>query len=505
MFERVLVANRAEIGVRIIRSLRELDVTSVAIYSEKDDTNLHVRMADEAYQLQSESSGSAYLDIDAVLDVAERAQVEAIHPGYGFLSENAEFARACRKRGFTFIGPPADAIASMAEKTRARAKMEKAGVPVVPGSEDPLADASEGLEVAKQIGFPVLIKPALGGGGKGMTVVERESEFEQAFERAKRVAASAFGDDSVYLEKFIRNPKHVEIQILADSNGKTVHLFERDCSVQRRHQKIIEETPCARLDDQTRQQMGQVAVRAAEAVDYVNAGTVEFLLDDERNFYFLEMNTRLQVEHPVTEAVTGLDLVRWQVKIAAGEPFGYEQDELEQRGAAIECRIYAEDPEDDFRPCPGVIESLNGPSGPGIREDRGVYPGFEITPDFDPMISKLVAFGEDRDHARRRMIRALTEYELTGITSNLAFHRRVLADPDFASGDYTTQFVSSRDFEPNESDNLREQAELVAVFARHLDVLEAEEAADSGSSAAHSDANGSNWKRYGRFRRLGQF
>ena len=506
MFEKVLVANRGEIAVRVIRSLREMGIASVAVFSEADREALHVRLADEAYCVGPAASSESYLRIEKILDVVEESGAQAIHPGYGFLSENADFARACDEAGVVFIGPKPHAIEAMGEKTRARTLMEKAGVPLVPGTEDAIEDADEALEIAKDMGFPVLVKASAGGGGKGMRRVDRAEDFVSSFEGARREALSAFGNGDVFVEKYVVNPKHVEMQVLADGHGNVVHLFERDCSVQRRHQKIIEETPCPVLEDATREAMGEVAVKAAEAVDYVGAGTVEFLLDHEQNFYFLEMNTRLQVEHPITEMITGMDLVRWQVRIADGQELPFAQEDLSRRGHAIECRIYAEDPENNFMPAPGPISYLSGADGPGVREDSGVYSGATVPVHYDPMISKLVVWGEDREHALQRMRRALSEYTVSGIITNIAFHEEVLRHPEFVDGGYDTEFVprlmTDREKPATEYD---EVAELAAVLAAHR---RDEAIAEAGAGAADkkaSNGTGSGWKQYGRFRTLRRY
>ena len=506
MFDKVLVANRGEIAVRVMRSLGEMGIETVAVYSEADRQALHVRLADEAYCVGPASSNESYLRIDKILEVADKSGAQAIHPGYGFLSENAEFARACKQAGVVFIGPLAKSIDAMGEKTRARTLMKEAGVPLVPGTEDAIEDPQEALEVAREMGFPVLAKAAAGGGGKGMRRVDSEADFVAAFEGARREALSSFGNGDVYVEKYVVNPKHVEIQVLADTHGNVVHLFERDCSVQRRHQKIIEETPCPVLEESTRQAMGEVAVRAAEAVDYVGAGTVEFLLDHEQNFYFLEMNTRLQVEHPITEMITGLDLVRWQVRIADGQEFPFAQDELSRQGAAIECRIYAEDPENNFMPAPGPISYMSGADGPGVREDAGVYSGAVVPVHYDPMISKLVVWGEDRQHALQRMRRALAEYTVSGIITNIAFHEEVLEHPDFVEGTYDTEFVPDlmADRQRPEPQHA-EVAELAAVLAAHRRDEAIAEAGTGVGNGKAAKTTGSEWKNYGRYRRLGRY
>lgn len=506
MFKKVLIANRGEIAVRVMRSLREMGIATVAVYSEADRKALHVRMADEAYCVGPAPSAESYLRAEVILDVARKSGAEAIHPGYGFLSENADFARACEAAGITFIGPKPYAIEAMGEKTRARQLMEKAGVPLVPGTKDAVEDAAEALAIAEKMGFPVLVKASAGGGGKGMRRVDDPAEFVQSFEGARREALSAFGNGDVYVEKYVLNPRHVEIQVLADGHGNVVHLFERDCSVQRRHQKIIEETPCPVLKEETRQRMGQVACDAARAVDYIGAGTVEFLLDANGDFYFLEMNTRLQVEHPITEMITGLDLVRWQVHIAAGHPLDFEQSQVTRRGAAVECRIYAEDPENNFMPSPGPLHVLKTPSGPGVREDGGVYEGGEVTVHYDPMIAKLITWGEDRQHAIERMRRALSEYVVGGIATNIAFHREVLDHPDFVSGEYTTDFVP-RWLKEREKPAPRYvlDAELVAVLSAHRrDEALSQGAGVQGGAGAAKSGPGSRWKELGRMRALGR-
>jgi len=443
MFRKVLVANRGEIAVRIIRTLREMGIGAVAVFSDVDRDALHVRMADEAVPIGPAIVSESYLRVDRIIEAATQTGAEAIHPGYGFLSENVALARACDEQGITFIGPAADAIATMGSKIEARAKMIAAGVPVVPG--DLADDADAALAVADALGYPVMVKAALGGGGKGMRLVRHREDLRNAFERAGSEAAHAFGDGTVYLEKAILEPRHVEIQILADRHGHVVHLFERDCSIQRRHQKVVEEAPCPAVDDQLVARMGEVAVKAAEAVGYDSAGTVELLLDrNGSDFYFLEMNTRLQVEHPITEWITGIDLVREMVRIAAGEPLGYGQSDIHRRGAAIECRIYAEDVARGFMPSPGRIEALRVPSGPFVRDDSGVYQGSAVSSHYDPMISKLSVWAPTRPMALARMKRALGEYVVTGIETNLRFHELLLEHPDFQAGRYHTGFVEAQ-------------------------------------------------------------
>jgi acetyl-CoA carboxylase biotin carboxylase subunit len=441
MFKKILVANRGEIAVRVIRACREMGITTVAVYSDVDRAALHVRRAEEAYHIGAAAASESYLNISKIIETAKRCGADAIHPGYGFLSERAAFARACRERGIVFIGPTPESMELMGSKTRARQAMQKAGIPFVPGSAGGIATAEEASKIAGSIGYPVMIKAAAGGGGKGMRLVHAAAELKSAFESASSEALRSFGDGEVYIEKYIENPRHIEIQILADQHGNCVHLGERECSVQRRHQKVVEESPSPLVDEAMRQRMGEVAVRVGKAAGYVNAGTVEFLADNQRNFFFLEMNTRLQVEHPVTELVYGLDLVQLQIRIAAGEKLPLTQEDVRPRGHAIECRVYAEDPENNFFPSPGKITRLMVPSGPGIRDDSGVYEGWTVPLDYDPMLSKLIAFGATREQARTRLLRALNEYFVGGICTNLGLFRRILRDEKFVSGDLNTGFL----------------------------------------------------------------
>jgi acetyl-CoA carboxylase, biotin carboxylase subunit len=441
MFRKILVANRGEIAVRIIRACRELDIPVVAVYSEADRAALHVRLADEAFPLGPAPSRESYLRIDRVLDAARQAGADAVHPGYGFLAENAAFARACEEAGITFIGPRSETIALMGEKTSARRVAVAAGLPVVPGTLHPVADDAALEAEAARIGFPLMLKAAAGGGGKGLRLVARPADLATAAERARGEALSAFGDGSLYLEKAIVRPRHIEVQVLADHHGQAVHLFERECSIQRRHQKLIEESPSPFVTPELRDHMGGLAVALVQKAGYRNAGTLEFLVDAEGQPYFLEMNTRLQVEHPVTEMVTGVDIVKWQVRIAAGQPLTFRQEDLAQRGHAIECRVYAEDPDLGFLPSPGRIEILRAPGGPGIRDDSGVYEGWEVPIHYDSLLSKLVAHGSDRPEALARLRRALDEYRLLGIRTTLPFFQRVLRHPAFLAGDFDTSFV----------------------------------------------------------------
>jgi acetyl-CoA carboxylase biotin carboxylase subunit len=438
-FKKVLVANRGEIAIRVMRTLREMGIRSVAVYSDADRAALHVRTADEAYHVGPAAAGESYLRIDKIIDVARKSGADAIHPGYGFLSENPLLPEACEKAGIVFIGPPASSMRQMGSKTAARSRMDAAGVPIVPGAM--CTTTEEAVEAAKKIGFPVMLKASAGGGGKGMRLVHEASEMANAWERARSEAKKFFGDDTVYLEKAILSPRHVEIQVLGDQHGNMVHVFERDCSIQRRNQKVVEETPSPAASRELVAKMGAIAVQGAKAVGYFSAGTFEFLLAPDGNFYFLEMNTRLQVEHPVTELVSGLDLVREMILVAQGQPLGFTQEDLHGRGAAIECRVYAEDPSSGFLPSPGVIQELRTPSGPGVRDDGGAYPGCTISSFYDPLISKLSVWAPTREQAVQRMRRALSEYVVTGIRTNIAFHQRLFEQPDFVAGKYDTGFL----------------------------------------------------------------
>lgn len=492
-FHKVLVANRGEIAVRVIRACHELGIRTVAVYSDADREALHVRNAGEAVCVGPAPSSESYLRGDAIIAAAKRTGAQSIHPGYGFLSENAAFAQAVIDAGLVWIGPPPSAIESMGSKTGARQRMIAAGVPVVPGTSEAIATAEEALVLAESFGFPVMIKAAAGGGGKGMRRVDRAEDFASAWRSAQSEAKKSFKDDAVYLEKFVENPKHVEIQVLADAHGQTVHLFERDCSVQRRNQKVVEETPCAVLPHATRLAMAKVAVQAAEAVGYVGAGTIEFLFSQASGeFYFLEMNTRLQVEHPITEMVTGIDLARAQLRIAAGEPLWFRQEDIVQRGHAIECRVYAEDPSRQFAPAPGRISGLREPAGPWVRVDSGVYAGYEVPIHYDPMIAKLVCWGSDREEAISRTIRALREYRVRGIRTSIPFFAALLRDPDFADGRYSTGFLS-----PERLTTLTDAARLddIATIAAALAQYEKDTrpARVEGQGRAESA-----WKRSGR-------
>ncbi len=449
MFQKVLIANRGEIALRVIRTLREMGIRSVAVYSDADRAALHVRKADEAAHLGPAPSRESYLNIERILEAARRHNVDAIHPGYGFLSENAEFALACTDAGFVFIGPPASAIAAMGAKTSARRIARDGGAPIVPGTDEGLTSSPEGRKAAsvfaQSVGFPVMLKAVAGGGGKGMRRVDRAEDLAASFDGASSEALRAFGDGRVYVEKLVENARHIEIQILGDQHGNMVHLGERECSVQRRHQKVIEESPSPLVaaKPEMRRRMGEAAILAARAAGYFNAGTVEFLADNDGNFYFLEMNTRLQVEHPVTELVTGLDLVRLQLEIAAGGRLPFTQEQIALRGAAVECRIYAEDPLNNFMPSPGRITQLAEPAGPGVRLDSGIYPGWNVPLEYDPMLSKLIVWADTREHAIERMLRALSEYHIDGIRTNIPLFDAILRDPAFRAGDLHTGYLDA--------------------------------------------------------------
>jgi acetyl-CoA carboxylase biotin carboxylase subunit len=442
MFRKILIANRGEIAVRVIRACRDLNISPVAVFSEADRDALHVRFADEAYLIGAAPSVESYLHIERIIDAARRSGAEAIHPGYGFLAENADFAEAVTAAGLTFIGPSAKAMRLMGTKTTARRIAVEAGVPIVPGTTDPLKSLDEARETAARFGYPVMLKASAGGGGKGMRLVASEDDLPSAFETAQSEAAAAFGNPEVYLEKAVERPRHIEIQIFADTHGNYVHLGERECSIQRRHQKVIEECPSPINDPDLRATMGAAAINAARAVNYTGAGTVEFLVADAtREFYFLEMNTRLQVEHPVTELVTGIDLVREQIRVATGEQLSFTQTDVEWNGHAIECRVYAENPESNFLPSPGRITHLRVPSGPCVRDDGGVEAGTEVSIYYDPMISKLAAWGRTRDEAIDRLRRALDEYSVGGIKTTLPFFREIVRDTEFIEGRLDTGFI----------------------------------------------------------------
>ena len=500
MLRKVLIANRGEIAIRVMRGCRELGISPVAVYSEADRNALHVQMADEAYFIGPPPAAESYLVIDRIIETALACGAEAIHPGYGFLAENASFARACEQQGLVFIGPPSAAIELMADKTAARRAMQAVGVPVVPGIDRFLQDDEEARQVIVGMGYPVMIKAALGGGGRGMRLIHHEQQLTEALRAARSEARASFGDPAIYIEKYVTNPRHIEIQILADAHGQVVHLGERECSIQRRHQKVVEESPSPVMTEELRDRMGQAAVRAAEAANYRNAGTVEFLVDAQHNFYFLEMNTRLQVEHPVTEMVTGIDLVQAQLRLAVGEPLRYRQEDIAFRGTALECRIYAEDPAYNFRPSPGKITILQPPAGPWVRDERGVYAGGDVSPFYDPMISKLVVWGATRPEAIARMRRALGEYVIGGIKTTIPFHQWLMDDEDFQAGRLDTGFIERR-YQPHATlpDQLTQD---VALIAAALDYWQASRQATAAPTSQGALDGVSPWKLAGRIDRM---
>lgn len=464
MIKKILIANRGEIAIRVMNTCREMGIKTVAVYSEADRTSLHTHYADEAYCIGPAPSNESYLNTEKILEVAKKTGADAIHPGYGFLSENANFAEKCQKDGITFIGPDAYAINTMGDKITARKTMTAAGVPVVPGTAEPIMDIDAAVKKIMEIGLPVMIKASAGGGGKGMRLVEKEEDILSSVQGAKSEALAAFGNDAVYIEKYISSPHHIEFQILADKHGNCIHLFERECSVQRRHQKVVEETPSPIMTPKVRQEMGQHAVAAAKAVNYSGAGTIEFITDDNLNYYFLEMNTRLQVEHPITEQVVGIDLVREQIKIAGGEKLSVKQEDLSQHGHAIEMRIYAEDPDNNFMPNPGTIHHIQFPLGPGIRHDTYVHNGYKIPIYYDPMISKLVVWGNNRMEAIDRMKRALSGFRISGVKTSIPFLSRILEIDDFKKGRYTTHFIPKNEEELQKREICTEDGENIAAI-----------------------------------------
>ncbi len=464
---RLLIANRGEIAVRIIRTCRELGIETVAVFSEADRTAPHVRLADQAHPIGAAPSEASYLNVEAILDAARKSGADAVHPGYGFLSENADFAEACIEAGLRFVGPSPEVIRLMGDKSEARKHVRAAGIPVVPGTEEPVTDDADATAQAAQIGFPVLIKAAAGGGGKGMRLVEEPKDLATALKAARSEAQTAFGDDRVFLEKYLRRPRHVEFQIMADTHGNVVHVFERECSIQRRHQKVIEEAPSTALSPDLRRKMGEAAVAVARSCGYTNTGTIEFLVDEDLNFYFIEVNARLQVEHPVTEWITGIDLVAEQIRIARGEPLSFTQTDLAINGHAIECRVFAEDPNNGFLPDPGTLIRHAAPSGFGVRVDAGIEEGGQVQLHYDPLVSKVIAWGRTRDEARRRMIRALDEYEIAGIHTTIPFCRFVLEHPAFRSGDLSTHFVEEH-FSPGTVENTDPEEDKIAALAGAL-------------------------------------
>jgi acetyl-CoA carboxylase biotin carboxylase subunit len=498
MFKKILIANRGEIAVRVIRACHEMGMAAVVVYSDVDRAALHVRKADEAYPIGPAAASESYLNIPKLLAVAKRSGADAIHPGYGFLSENTKFAQACTDAKVKFIGPTAAAMEAMGSKTRARQAMEKAGVPFVPGTSRGVESFGEAEQIAAKIGYPVMLKAAAGGGGKGMRLMHAPDQLKSSLEAARSEAERSFGDGEVYLEKAIVNPRHIEMQVLADERGNTVYLGERECSLQRRHQKVLEEAPSPIVDADMRRRMGEVAVRVAQAAAYTNAGTVEFLVDQGKKFYFLEMNTRLQVEHPVTEVITGLDLVQLQIRIAAGEKLPFKQEDVSIRGHAIECRIYAEDPDNNYFPSPGTITLLQETSGPGIRIDSGMYEGWTVPIDYDPLLAKLIGYGTDRNQAIARLTRALSEYFVGGITTNISLFRRILRDAEFRAAKLDTGFLERMLQWPDDKSADAKAAEVAAIAAGMFAALGSTAAAASERAAGSGSGTTSNaeskWK-----------
>jgi acetyl-CoA carboxylase, biotin carboxylase subunit len=502
MFRKILIANRGEIAVRVARACREMGITSAAVFSDADRAALHIRLSDEAYRAGPAPSRESYLRVDKLMEIARRAGCDAVHPGYGFLAENPELARACASNKITFIGPSPEAMERLGSKTAARQLAGRAGVSMVPGTKEAIGNLDEAGSIAKVFGYPVLLKAVAGGGGKGMRVVSAESEMAAAWRDASSEALNAFGDARLYLEKYVDRPRHIEIQIFGDAQGRIVHLGERECSVQRRHQKVIEESPSPIMTPELRRSMGEAAVRLAKEAEYTNAGTVEFLVDAQRNFYFLEVNTRLQVEHPVTEMVTGLDLVKLQIRVAAGEPLPFSQEDVGLSGHAVECRLYAEDPGNQFFPSPGTIHSWRAPSGPGIRLDDGVYEGFSVSTEYDPMLGKLIAWGQDRAEAIARLGRALQEHSVTGIKTNTGLLLSILRDPEFLRGEFFTRWLDERlphllaGKPAQEHDVVAEDAVILAALLHSLGTNDVTRA---NGTAAETE---SRWKREARFEQV---
>ena len=497
MFKKILIANRGEIAVRVIRACHEMGIEAVAVYSDVDRDALHVRFADEAYHVGAPPASESYLLADRIIEVAKKSGAEAIHPGYGFLSERAPFVEACKKAGIVFIGPEAEVMEKMGDKVTARQTMEAAGVPIVPGTTDALTD-EEAIAFSKEIGLPVMVKASAGGGGKGMRLVEDEKDLQSSIERARSEAKASFGDDTIYVEKFVEEPRHVEIQVLADMHGSAIHLCERECSIQRRHQKVVEEAPANRMTPELREAMGAAAVAAAKAVNYHGAGTCEFLVDKHMNFYFLEMNTRVQVEHAITEEITGVDIVKAMIRVAAGEPLGIDQADVQISGHSIEARIYAEDPEKGFVPSPGEIVVYRPPGGIGVRVDSGVYQGATVTVYYDPMVAKLVTTGADRAEAIERMKRALREYVVKGIKTSIPFHELVMDHPVFVEGHYDTGFIADHMGEEFQAPD-DEEAERVAYTMAAIAAYRAEKArAARAASSVSGGGDDGQWKNAGR-------
>ncbi len=496
--KKVLVANRGEIAIRIMRSCREMGIQTVAVFSDADRSSMHVRYANEAYNIGLAPSSESYLNMDKIIAVAKKSGADAIHPGYGFLSENSVFARRCQEEGLRFIGPSPESIQMMGDKISARKKMIEAGVPVVPGTTEKVTNELEAIKIIKEIGLPVMIKASAGGGGKGMRLVKKESQIASSLRAARSEAKTAFGDDSLYIEKYIDSPHHVEFQILSDKYGNTVHLFERECSVQRRHQKVVEETPSPILTPEVRSRMGEYAVAAANAAKYEGAGTIEFIMDSNLNFYFLEMNTRLQVEHPITERVVGVDLVKEQIRITEGFPLPFRQEDLKQSGHAIECRIYAEDTDNNFMPNPGTITHITEPYGLGVRCDGYVYEGYSIPIYYDSLISKLIVWGRTREEAIERMRRALYEYKITGVKTTIRFLERIMDTPDFRNGEYNTHFIEKNSeflLADGICDKKCEDIAMIATYAEYISRLE-----NKKTNAGSPIKKETNWK--GQFRRF---
>ena len=499
MIKKILVANRGEIAIRVMRTCREMGIKSVAVFSEADRKSMHVRFADEAYYIGPAPSNESYLVIDNIIEAAKKSKADAIHPGYGFLSENAEFADRCEKEGIIFIGPSSHAINTMGDKITARKSMLAANVPVVPGTSEPIRDIKDAVEAIKKIGLPVMVKASAGGGGKGMRLIHTEEDIISGVTAAKSEAKAAFGNDAVYIEKYINSPHHIEFQILADKHGNCIHLFERECSVQRRHQKVVEETPSPIMTPSVRDEMGKYAVAAAKAVNYASAGTVEFIVDDDLNYYFLEMNTRLQVEHPITERVVGVDLVKEQINVANNKQLSIKQEDLKQNGHAIEVRIYAEDPDNNFMPSPGIVRHITEPLGLGVRHDGYIYEGYEIPMFYDPMVSKLIVWAPSRDEAIDRMKRALYAYKIVGIKTTISFLSRIMDTPAFRKGKYNTHFIQDNQkyLSPEEtaSDKIKDVVAITA-FIDYLTNLE------SKTSDKNGTAQTSRWKMCGRTRNV---
>jgi acetyl-CoA carboxylase, biotin carboxylase subunit len=494
---KVLIANRGEIAVRIIRACRELGIATVAVYSDADRESLHVRYSDECYNIGAPPPGESYLVIDKIIDAAQKSGADAIHPGYGFLSERAAFAQAVIDSKLTWIGPSPFAINAMGNKEEARERVKAAGVPVIPGTQPGLSDEDLMFAADDEIGYPLMVKAAAGGGGKGMRIVRSREELPSALAAAHREAMAAFGDGTVYLERLVENARHIEFQILADMEGNTIHLFERECSIQRRHQKLVEEAPSPIMDEALRERMGEMAIRAAKAVNYASAGTIECLVDRNRNFYFLEMNTRIQVEHPVTELITGVDLVKEQIRIARGRRLNLTQDQIQIRGHAIECRITAEDPFNNFLPSVGKVTTHLPPSGPGIRVDSGIYEGYEVTPYYDSMLSKLICYGETRGAALLRMRRALDEYKIMGLKTSIPFHQKLMDSLRYQAGNFDTHFVEER-FEMNE-DQSQQRPDVAAILAALVEHQARQQAAQI---VQRPERDTSNWKWVGRYERI---